>query len=145
MTMPAACVEAWRCSPSSFCAIWNARASSGSLSRAACSRGSSSIARLSVTGLSGFCGPSLHNLAARPDRNAMRFRPLNEIGNDQEIARIFHAFDDVEFEGEPVVILLDGVPGRDAVNLDAAFEPGFGAFAQFGCLVDRGAVRPDRE
>ena len=35
-------------------------------SRSACSRGSSSIARLSVTGLAGFCGTSLHSLSTWP-------------------------------------------------------------------------------
>ena len=29
--------------------------------------------------------------AARPDRNALRLRPLDEIGDDQEVAGIFHA------------------------------------------------------
>ena len=35
--------------------------------------------------------------------------------------------------------------GRDAVRLDAAFEPGLGAPAQFGRLVDRSPLRADRE
>ena len=30
--------------------------------------------------------------AARADRNAVRLRPLNEIGDDQEVAGIFHAW-----------------------------------------------------
>ena len=44
--------------------------------------------------------------AARPDRNALRLRPLDEIGDDEEIAGIFHALDHAELEGEPVVIIL---------------------------------------
>ena len=34
--------------------------------------------------------------AARTDRNALLLRPLDEIGNDQEIARVFHLLDDAE-------------------------------------------------
>ena len=40
--------------------------------------------------------------AARPDRNAVGLRPFDEVGDDQEVARIFHAGDDVELEGEPL-------------------------------------------
>ncbi len=43
-----------------------ARRTTGSLSRAACRRGSSSMARPSVTGLSGFCGTSLQSLSTWP-------------------------------------------------------------------------------
>ena len=45
--------------------------------------------------------------APRPDRNAMRLRPLDEVGDDQEVAGIFHAFDHVELEGEPLAVILD--------------------------------------
>ena len=51
--------------------------------------------------------------AARADRNALRLRPLDEIGDDEEVAGIFHALDDAELEGEAVVILLSGMAGRD--------------------------------
>src|SRR5207249_1471366 len=36
--------------------------------------------------------------AARPNGDAVRLRPLDEIGHDDEISRIFHALDDVELE-----------------------------------------------
>ena len=36
--------------------------------------------------------------AAGPDRDALRFRPLDEIGDDEEVAGIFHARDDAELE-----------------------------------------------
>src|SRR5262245_8805458 len=45
MTMPAAWVEAWRCRPSSFWAMSKARATTGSLSPAACRRRSAPIGR----------------------------------------------------------------------------------------------------
>src|SRR5262249_10706149 len=47
--------------------------------------------------------------APRPDRNAVRLRPLDEVGNNQEIAGIFHAFDDIELEGQAFAIVLDRV------------------------------------
>ena len=63
--------------------------------------------------------------AARPDRNALRFRPLDEIGDDQEVAGIFHADDDAEFEGQPLLILFSRVAGCGAVLLQPVFEAGF--------------------
>ena len=45
--------------------------------------------------------------AARPDRNALRLRPLDEIRDDEEVAGIFHALDHAELEGEPLAIVLD--------------------------------------
>ena len=44
--------------------------------------------------------------AARPDRNALRLRPLDEIGDDQEIAGETHVDDDVELEGEALAVVL---------------------------------------
>ena len=38
--------------------------------------------------------------AARPDRNVLGLRPFDEVGDDQEVARIVHAVDDVDLEGE---------------------------------------------
>src|SRR5262249_18605459 len=38
--------------------------------------------------------------APRADRNALRLSPLDEVGNDEEIAGIFHAFDHAELEGQ---------------------------------------------
>ena len=208
-----------------------ARATIGSLSRSACSRGSPSMARVSVTGLAGFCGTSLHSrstcpygicstrptsrstpracsvpkvmicatrsrpyrclhvadhlvaavlaeidvevrhrdalgieealenepeadrieigdgqrighqragarTAARPDRNALRFRPLDEIGDDQEVAGIFHLHDDAELEGEA---LADSVRrcARAPVRVSSAARarPARAACAALGLLV----------
>ena len=61
--------------------------------------------------------------AARPDRYALRLGPLDEIGDDEEVAGIFHAADDAELEIEPLVIVLGGVPLRDAVALEPPLQP----------------------
>ena len=66
ITMPAACVEAWRCRPSSFIAISKARLTTGSASRAACRRGSSAIAFESVTGAAGLYRHQLGELVDLP-------------------------------------------------------------------------------
>src|SRR5262249_56010227 len=81
----------------------------------------------------------------RSDRNAARFRPLDEIGNDEEIAGIVHPFDDLKLEIQSFAILFESVAGREAVDIDAPFEPDLGALAQFGGLVDSAAVNADRE
>ena len=49
--------------------------------------------------------------AARPDRNALRLRPFDEVGDDEEIAGELHLDDDVELEGEALVIVLRAKPG----------------------------------
>ena len=72
--------------------------------------------------------------------------PLDEIGDDQEVAGIFHAGDDAQFEIEPLAVFSFGVTGRDAGAGEPAREAGLGALAQFARLVavaDRKA-RQDR-
>ena len=84
--------------------------------------------------------------AAGADRNPLRLRPLYEVGDDEEVAGIFHAGDDAQFEIEPLAIFLLGMACRDAGVGEPTCEPGFGAFAQFARLVavaDRKA-RQDR-
>ena len=83
--------------------------------------------------------------AAGPDRNALRFRPLDEIGDDQEVARIFHALDHAELEGEPLAVVLHGAAGREAVHGEPPLEAGLRLPAQLGRLVDGGAAVADRE
>ena len=41
---------------------------------------------------------------ARADRNAVRLGPFDEIGDDQEVAGVVHADDDVELEFEPLAV-----------------------------------------
>ena len=73
--------------------------------------------------------------AARPDRNALRLRPLNEIGDDEEVAGVFHALDDAELEGEPIVVILDGMARRERMPRQTALKPGAGGAAQLLRLV----------
>ena len=68
--------------------------------------------------------------AAGTDRNTLRLRPLDEVGDDQEVAGIFHAGDDAELEFEPLVIFLFGVAMGDAVARQARLEAGERLLAQ---------------
>ena len=83
--------------------------------------------------------------AARPDRDALRLRPLDEVRDDQEVAGIFHPLDDVELEIEPLPVILGGAAGREPVHGDALLEPLDRLAAQLRALVDRGLVLADRE
>src|SRR5262249_3686317 len=83
--------------------------------------------------------------AAGADRNAFRLRPLDEVGDDEEVARIIHLFDDAELEVEPLAIVLWRAAGREPVRGEATREPGLGLSAQFGRLVDRRVRLADRE
>ena len=58
--------------------------------------------------------------AARTDRDPLPFRPLDEVGDDQEIARIFHPLDDAELVFEPLAIVLLGQARREAVRGEPA-------------------------
>ena len=81
--------------------------------------------------------------AARPDRNALRLRPLDEVGDDQEVARIFHALDDAELEGEPRRDSPRCVqPGREAVRRDAPRQARLGARWRNSAASSTGARPP---
>ncbi len=59
--------------------------------------------------------------AARPDRDALALRPLDKVGDDQEIAGKPHLDDRVELEFEPLAIgrrfrLVDPEPGEPRVE-----------------------------
>ena len=43
---------------------------------------------------------------ARPHRNAVRLRPLDEVRDDKEVARKSHVLDDAELVGQPFVVDL---------------------------------------
>ena len=73
--------------------------------------------------------------AAGTDRNALRFRPLNEIGDDQEVAGIFHPLDDAEFETQAFAIFLLADPRRAAVQDQPLDQALLGLAAQFRGLV----------
>ena len=56
----------------------------------------------------------------------MRLRPFDEVGDDEEVAGELHVHDDVELEGEPLVVIVSAVPRREAVM----GEPGGQALAR---------------
>ncbi len=53
--------------------------------------------------------------AAGPDGNILLLCPADEVGHDQEIARIFHALDDIELESQPLFVICLRKIGREAV------------------------------
>ena len=75
--------------------------------------------------------------AARPDRNALRLRPLDEIGDDEEIAGEFHPHDDGELELEPLAIIILGETGRPPIARHQPLETFARLPAQLLLLVDR--------
>ena len=58
--------------------------------------------------------------AARPDRHAVVLRPLDEVGDDQEVAGEAHLHDHVELVDEPLLVRLEvdavGQPARAALS-----------------------------
>ena len=87
--------------------------------------------------------------AAGSDRNALRFRPLDEIGDDQEVTGIFHSLDDAELETQAFAIILLADPRRAAVQDQPLDQPLLGLAAQFRRFVVLGAggtgILADRE
>jgi hydrogenase maturation protein HypF len=73
--------------------------------------------------------------AAGTDRNVMALGPFDEVRHDQEVARIVHAVDHVDLEGETLLVLLFRGAGRQAVNLQAPCEPLPGLALQLGGLL----------
>ena len=57
--------------------------------------------------------------AARPDRNPLRLCPLDEVGDDEEIAGELHVDDDVELEGEALFVVLVRSSRRKTVGREA--------------------------
>ena len=62
-------------------------------------------------------------------------RLLDEVGDDQEVARIVHAGDDIELEGEPRAIVFLGRALRKAVHPEPVGEALLGLAAQFRRLL----------
>ena len=66
--------------------------------------------------------------AARTDRDALRLRPLDEVGDDQEVAGKLHAGDDVDLVGEPLLVVGDreafGAAARRRAGRPAPPRPG---------------------
>ena len=90
--------------------------------------------------------------APRPDRDPPRLRPLDEVGDDEEVALIVHAGDDVELEGEAIGVrlgiearrraLLLEPPGETSLRLAAKLR-GFGLALRFGARAAE-ELRQDR-
>ncbi len=63
--------------------------------------------------------PGCHRARARPaprtDGNALRLRPFDEVGHDQEVAGELHLDDDVELEGEALLVILLRMARRQSV------------------------------
>ena len=72
---------------------------------------------------------------ARSHRNAFGLRPLDKIRDDQEVARIVHAGDDIDLEGEPGAVVLLGSALREAMNPEPVAQAFLGLTAQFRRLV----------
>ena len=87
---------------------------------------------------------------ARPDRNAMRLRPFDEVGHDQEVAGELHALDNAELELKPLAILLLGVAFGQPDRLEAHRQAFACLPAQFlhlgllGIVARAGEARQDR-
>ncbi len=69
--------------------------------------------------------------AAGADRNALRLRPFDEVGDDQEIAGVIHAADDADLEGEPFAIGLRRLARGNAVRGDTLLQTLLGLAAHF--------------
>ena len=74
--------------------------------------------------------------AARPDRDIVCLRPLDEIGYDEEVSGIFHPLDHFELERQSIAVFLDAAADGGAVRFDALLQPGSRTVAQFRSLID---------
>ncbi len=70
--------------------------------------------------------------APRTDRNALRFGPLDEVGDDEEIALVVHAGNDAELEGEPLGIGVSVVAGGRPMLGEPLGETCFGLAPELG-------------
>ncbi len=77
--------------------------------------------------------------APRADRNPLRLRPLDEIGDDEEIAGESHIDDDVELEGEARLVVFLRASGRVAVRAETRPQALARLASELLILVDRGA------
>jgi hypothetical protein len=74
--------------------------------------------------------------APRPDRDALPLRPLDEVGDDQEISGKAGLHDHIELEFEPLAIGLGRfIVFRIANCGEASGQPGAGLFAQRALFI----------
>jgi hypothetical protein len=77
--------------------------------------------------------------APRPDRNPLRLRPLDEVGDDEEIAGEGHVDDDIELVGEALLVVFLDASGRETVRRKARAQALARLAPELLFLVDRGA------
>ena len=75
--------------------------------------------------------------AAGTDRDPLRLRPLDEVGDDQEVAGELHARDDVDLVGEPLLVVGYGEARRGRSRGKAVAQSLLGLAAQLGRLAPR--------
>jgi hypothetical protein len=78
--------------------------------------------------------------AAGADRDALLLGPLDEVGDDQEIARIFHPDDHADLIFETILVILGRQPRRHAVlgePIGEALPRGLGEQLRLGRLGSR--------
>ena len=66
---------------------------------------------------------------------------LDEVGDDQEVARVIHAGDDIELERQPRGVIFFRRALREPVHLEAIAQALLGLAAQFRGLFGRGIRR----
>src|SRR4029079_15778409 len=74
---------------------------------------------------------------------ALFLRPLDEVRDDQEIARIFHTRDNTQLEVEPLAVFINGMARGHAGGCEAAFKARLVAVAHLATFVERPAVTAD--
>ena len=67
----------------------------------------------------------------------MVLRPFDEIGDDEEVARVFHPADDIDLIGEALAVVSGGQARRRTVRREALLEPLLRLPAQLPGLVER--------
>ena len=82
--------------------------------------------------------------AAGAHGNAVRLRPLDEVGHDQEVAGELHLGDDVELEVEALDVVLPRAALDEAARGEPLLEARMGLDAQFLRLVAVREARQDR-
>ena len=78
---------------------------------------------------------------ARPDRNAMGFRPFDKVRNDQEVARELHAGDDADLVFETLGILLCRIAFCETDGLQAHLQAFAGLPRQLVGFLLNGGLR----
>ena len=73
--------------------------------------------------------------AARPDRYALGFGVLDEIGHDQEVTGIVHAADNIEFERQPRAVIFFADTLGQTVDFEAVAQALLGLTAQLSSFV----------